>query len=1266
MSSSDLESRLAAAESRLQRECAARKHAENIAEQKTRELLEVSRSLSRTVSFVSMVQRITAAANTAWRLDDALQVCVDEVCSVMFWPVGHVYRPAETDATLLRTSPIWHISDRDCGRGLRDHLDKTPYPIGVGVPGRAAEVREALWLGDLSTEPDDVRALETFGVRSAFSMPIVVDDTLTAVLVFYSNETIMPQRELMDVMDHVANQLQRVAIRDLRTSEVLRASEHRLLDAVESVSDGFSLYDAEDRLVLCNSIFGRYLYPGLADLLVPGTQFEEIIRAVVEREIVPVPKPERDTWIERRLRGHRNPRAPFLIKLADKRWIRINERRTRDGGTVAVHTELTEFIRREEDLTETNRAKDAILREFHAVLEHIDYGVLFLDADLRIRIHNRAYREIWDMPESFFEGKPTLRDDVEYTRETGLYRIPESDWEAFSSDRIERIRVGNVPATELRLANGKILQFQCINLPDGGRMLTYFDITELKRAEQALRDSEQKLVDALESISEGFVLFDVNDRLVLCNSRYCELYSGIKDLLEPGRSFAELSRAAATRGLVDAARGCEDEWCRERLAMHRSPSGPHVQKQSDGRWIQINERRTRNGGTVAVFTDITELKSHEADLADANAAQEAALRELHAVLDNIQYGVFFLDRDLRLRLYNRASLDLWHFTTDFLDGRPHMREMIEYNRHTGLYTITEQDWDAYVERRISVVRAGESVTTEMHRADGSVLQNQCISLPDGGRMLTYFDITELKRVEDELRQAKEVAEAATQAKSRFLANMSHELRTPLNAIIGITEMLEEDAADQGEESLAEPLSRIHRAGNHLLNLINEILDLSKIEAGRLELESDLFDVAALVQELATTAQTLADKNENRLVVDCSPDVGRMFADATRVRQVLLNLLSNACKFTENGEVHFTAQYEANPSAQFRFVVQDTGIGMTDEQLARLFREFSQADASTTRRFGGTGLGLAISQRLCEMMGGEVAVESEYGKGTTFTVTLPAGRHPHPGRAMSPEATRHRDIVTRVHRRARQILVVDDDATVRDLMRRFLAREGLDVITAGGGEEGLDLARRIKPDVITLDVLMPGLDGWDVLRLLKADRDLARIPVVMITIVDERTKAYALGASDYLTKPIDRDRLHEVLEPFRGRRHEGRILVVEDDPNTRAWLRRALQADGWAVAEAPNGRMALARLEETQADLILLDLIMPEMDGFEFLGELRARPNLRDIPVVVATAANLSEQDHSRLNGAVERILEKDAADPYRLLTEIRKLVGRFVNGGHEA
>jgi signal transduction histidine kinase/CheY-like chemotaxis protein len=509
--------------------------------------------------------------------------------------------------------------------------------------------------------------------------------------------------------------------------------------------------------------------------------------------------------------------------------------------------------------------------------------------------------------------------------------------------------------------------------------------------------------------------------------------------------------------------------------------------------------------------------------------------------------------------------------------------------------------------------------------------------------------------EQKLSQAMVSAEAANQAKSEFLANMSHELRTPMNAILGYSEMLVEDAQDSGQEGFIPDLQKINQAGMHLLSLINDVLDLSKIESGKVEVFPEEFEVSTLIDEVVSTSHPLLEKNTNTLTIERGDQLGIAWQDTTRLRQSLLNLMSNAAKFTHAGTVTLSIDRKEIKGVDWLyFAVKDTGIGISADNLEKVFDEFAQADGSTTRDYGGTGLGLAISKRFCQILGGDLTVESELGEGSVFTVSVPAAI---PGARSQPEiAERTLAESGVVVEPGTTILVVDDDPEACAIIERFLVKDGYQVYTAQSGEAALRLARELQPAAITLDVMMPDMDGWSVLRALKADPDLHSIPVVMMSMIEDRTRGYSLGAVDYLTKPVDREHLNKVLSRYYHPERVRDVLLVEDDQDARAIMARDLQKAGWDVTEAANGQEALDAMAQKQPGMVVLDLMMPVLDGFGFLAEMRANSAWQDIPVIVVTAKDLTPEERTELSDVTAKVLEKNSYTREQLLEQVRKHV----------
>ena len=533
-----------------------------------------------------------------------------------------------------------------------------------------------------------------------------------------------------------------------------------------------------------------------------------------------------------------------------------------------------------------------------------------------------------------------------------------------------------------------------------------------------------------------------------------------------------------------------------------------------------------------------------------------------------------------------------------------------------------------------------------------------LSQPDGrvgrGAGIVLQDVTAKRNWELELEHARDAAETANRAKSAFLANMSHELRTPLTAVLGYCELIEEDLRDMGADSVLTDLNKINVNARHLLSLINDVLDLSKIEAQKMDVHAVDFTVSTLLHELDAAAGSLVAKNGNQLVLTGAVDDTGLFTDDLKLKQILLNLLGNAAKFTTGGTITLdTAFTEHNGSDSVVFTVRDTGIGMTPEQLANLFQRFNQADQTTTRKYGGTGLGLALTHALASMLNGTITVQSAVGKGTTFVVTIP--RHYQKRSVETDAALLGPQPAAEGHLDARQyVLVVDDEATARDLLTRHLNKEGFSVLTAGNGRDALDMIKAHRPIAVLLDVMMPELDGWHVLRSIKNDPELRDIPVIMQTVLDEEHFAYALGASSYLKKPVRRSELSDALTATASGRSSPEVLIVDDDVAACERLSKMLVRDGWIVTVCHNGKDALAHLAHRMPALVLADLIMPEMDGYAFIRQLRQNPAWDNIPVVVMTAADVQSKKVKALAGDTQSVVQKGAMPLADLVTDLRR------------
>jgi len=1061
----------------------------------------------------------------------------------------------------------------------------------------------------------------------------------------------------------------------------LQASEARYRSVVDEQKELLSRYDADTTILFANRAYAEMFSSTQEAIL--GTHWLDVIPDSRKAELL--------AYVQDVLNSESGIDIEWPLTHPDGslHWFHFVNKPMTDPITGArfvqsIATDITEA----RVLSQSLQASEA---RYRSVVDEQKELLSRYDEDTTILFVNKAYAEIFG----------TTAEELLGTRWIDL--IPVDDRE-YMLDYVKRVLASESRQEiewPLPHPDGTLRQIRFedrrMTDPVTGEFFVQSvgtDITESLAAAAKLQASEVAYRSVLDEQKEVICRYDADTTIRFVNRAYARMFDTTPEALIGTRwidGIPEYQRATfrayVKRVFLSEARQ-EIEW-----------PLPHP----DGtlRYIRFEDRRMTDPVTGEFFvqsvgTDITESLAAAAKLQASEAKYRSALDEQKDML-------FRWKPDTTVFFVNRAWREFFQID---LEANPGWRWMLtvpeegratilEHQRHLfagepvppfewqipdpsgSLRWISFQDQlmtdeitgETFVQSVGSDVTERRQHLLDLERYTSALLQSQAAEAKHAAR---------LSQTITELDEARRRAEEGTRAKSAFLANMSHELRTPLNAILGYSEMLSEDAAADGNDSAVADLGRILQSGRHLLGLINDILDLSKVEAGHMELIIEELSLTELIREIEHTAIPLARQHSNAFEAICEPNLGIVWTDVVRVRQILINLLGNAFKFTENGLVTLRVSRQITDGRdEFVLAVGDSGIGIAPADADRLFQEFTQADVSTTRRYGGTGLGLTLTKRFVELLHGNITVRSELGQGATFTVVLPASQ-PDPSTTNRPRSIETRPRLTNPSLAPMPVLeaiagsiadslsataqplvlVIDDDPVVGELLGRQLEPEGYRVEVALSGADGLIKARALQPSLVTLDLMMPEMDGWEVLATMKHDPALAGIPVIIISILNDRQSVMSLGACDALVKPVSPEQLLPVMARHQRLRLTQPVLIVDDDALVRNLLRRSLEQEGWRVIEATNGLEALEQMALEAPALILLDLMMPVMDGFEFLAQVRLEERYDQLPIVVLTAMDLTTAQREFLHIAARGLLQKSQGMRREVVLEIKRVLDR--------
>jgi PAS domain S-box-containing protein len=991
----------------------------------------------------------------------------------------------------------------------------------------------------------------------------------------------------VDVTDTLRHEMELRAARDAMEQE-----GERLRAILDNLPDGVALFDAVGSLL--------HLNPATRELNnFPEDVFDHIhtMRDAVHWSMVhdgdDVPPEQVEAFLDGKMARFFDAGVSLREVYRNGRHLEIRWIPLPDGKRLVTHRDITELRERELELRQAHEATEHAYGLMRDVLDGMLDGVSLYGEQGEILFANRSFNVINRIPDDVRTSFRTLEECVRWQLENGEIVGPPDDFVESVATVMENFWSREPRQWIRRTKDGRWLDVHWLPLPDNRMLALHRDITDLKRQEDATTEARALMGLVLDNMTDGVMLYDRNDICVYANKSFYRVQESTPERIARLRTFPNMMDALLERGSITP------EFRLAALERFRVADGtPKLRRSGDGRWSEGAFHRLTDGGTLGIFRDVTDFIRNEEALNEARSNAERQHETVRAMFDNMTDGLVLAEEDGTWTLVNNALYRINGWAHDVRSNSlsdTEIRALLESGHLGGKMRTTEEDVARIRQRFIDA----DGTPVDFQRPNGNRVEIRWIALPDNRRLGMYRDITALKQQEDRLaleRDAAETAraeaEAANQAKSTFLAAMSHEIRTPMNGVLGMMELLER--TDLSIEQTRH-VGIMRESAQSLLRIIDDILDFSKIDAGRMDLETLPFSLHGLIAGTIDTFTPQARRKGLTLFADPpGPGPDWLDGDPTRVRQILFNLIGNALKFTDRGFVRISAVSVAEAGAAVvTLTVEDSGIGMDELQQARLFQPFSQADTSTTRRFGGTGLGLSIVRRLAELMGGTATVESTQGRGSRFVVTLRFGLAPATGPEPVVPATPW--IASGTDRP--RLLVADDHPVNREVIQQQLGILGLSVDLAADGREALTLWRRHRHGVVLLDIHMPELDGFDVARAIRREETAAGVPrtgLIAVTanaLKGEDERCFAAGMDGFIAKPISLDALSRALSRFiSGLGDAGGIAVPGSgaafDPET---LRGLFGSDPARLSrlfetfvEAATGDLATLRAADSAA------------------------------------------------------------------------------------